>query len=147
MAVFLSCKLARSQVVHTHRLYYNYSILCGLYRVCRSNGVKFNFLDKADSRFQKLHKIWDSICSKLHADGVGAYKQSDAVISTDDEHLMWESGTFSFESQQALQNMAFFYIGLHQCLWGIQEKHDLKVEQLRHCPKHIQVYSEDSYEE
>ena len=123
-----------------------YSILCGLYRVCRSNGVKFNFLDKADSRFQKLHKILDSICSKFHADGVGA-KQSAAAISIDDEHLMWESGTFSFESPQALQNMVFFYIGLHLCLRGVQEQHDLKVKQLQRCPKDIQVYNEEEYYE
>ena len=75
-----------------------YSLLCGLYRTCRANGVTFNFLDKADTRFRELHNILDSLCSKLHAEGVGAIKRSAAVITMEDENLLWEASVISFES-------------------------------------------------
>ena len=58
-----------------------YAILCGLYRVCKSNGVTFNFLDKKDARFAVLHKTLDSVFSSLHANGVGASTSSASVIT------------------------------------------------------------------
>lgn len=48
-----------------------YNILCGIYRTCRDNGVPFNFLDKSDSRFRELHRTLDSVCSRLHSEGIG----------------------------------------------------------------------------
>ena len=65
-----------------------YLLLCGLYRVCKGNGVPFNFLDKADSRFRDLHNTLDTVFSTLHAQGVGADKKSAPAISIEDEDLL-----------------------------------------------------------
>lgn len=65
-----------------------YMLLCGLYRISKSNGVPFNFLDKGDSRFRELHNTLDTAFSTLHAEGVGAEKKSAAVITLEDEELM-----------------------------------------------------------
>ena len=54
-------------------------------------------------------------------------------------------GILSYESPKSLQNMVFFYIGLHLCLRGVQEQHDLKPEQLCLYPTNVEVYNEDSY--
>ena len=62
-----------------------YLLLCGLYRVCKGNGVPFNFLDKADSRFRDLHNTLATVFSSLHAHGVGADKTSGPAISIEDE--------------------------------------------------------------
>ena len=37
------------------------SILSGLYRISRDNGVLCNFLDKKDSHFSNLHKTLDTL--------------------------------------------------------------------------------------
>ena len=65
-----------------------YLLPCGLYRVCKGNGVPFNFLDKADSRFRDLHNTLDTVFSTLHAQGVGADKKSAPAISIEDEDLL-----------------------------------------------------------
>ena len=95
-----------------------------------SKGVTFNFFGKADTHFRELHNILDSLCSKFHAEGVGAIKRSAAVITMEDEKLLWEASVISFESPQTLQNMIFYYVGLHFCLCSVQEQHELTVQQL-----------------
>ena len=62
-----------------------YLLPCGL---CKGNGVPFNFLDKADSRFCDLHNTLDTVFSTLHAQGVGAHKMSAPAISIEDEDLL-----------------------------------------------------------
>ena len=92
-----------------------------------SKGVTFNFFGKADTHFRELHNILDSLCSKLHAEGVGAIKWSAAVITMEDEKLLWEASIISFESPQTLQNI-FYYVGLHFCFCSVQEQHELTVQ-------------------
>ena len=121
-----------------------YAILCGLYRISRSNGVPFNFIDKSNTRFLALHNTLDSLFSKLHADGVGAIKKSAPVITTEDERLLLDKKVMSFEDPKSL---VFFYAGLHLCLRGVQEHHDLKVEQLKRHPPDIAVYDENTFYE
>ena len=87
----------------------------------------------------------DSLCSKLHAEGVGAHKQSAAVISFEDEELLWSTNTISFESPQSFQYMIFYHVGLHFCLHGVQEHHALKVEQLKRHPSDVDKYDESTY--
>ena len=77
---------------------HQFNFCCGLYRICKSNGVPFNFLDKADSRFMELHNTLDTLFSSLHAQGVGAEKKSAAVITEEDEKLMWEKGVLSYDN-------------------------------------------------
>ena len=96
-----------------------YNILCGIYRTCRDNGLPFKFLDKSDARFCELHRTLDSVCSKLHSEGVGASKKSASIISITDEDLFWDGGIVSYDSPQSLQNMVFFYAGLHEVFKSI----------------------------
>ena len=126
---------------------YMYLLLCGLYRVCKGNGVPFNFLDKANSRFRDLHNTLDTIFSTLHAQGVGAEKKSAPVISIEDEELLWEKGVLSFATPKTLQYAVFFYVGLHFSLRGGQEQRDLKVDQVRRHPPDISLYDENTYYE
>lgn len=68
-----------------------------------SNNVPYNFLDKTNSHFRYLHCTQDTVCSNLHAEGVGAQKKYAAVISTEDEELFWEKKKIkSFENPQFL---------------------------------------------
>lgn len=99
-----------------------YLLLCGLYWICKSNGVPLNFLDRADSRFRELHNTIDTLLTSFHAQGFGAEKKSAAVITEEDEKSMWVKGVFSFDNPVGLQNMVFFYIGLYFSLCGGQEQ-------------------------
>ena len=38
-----------------------YSLLCGLLRISRANGVPFNFLDRSDISFQEFHNTLDTL--------------------------------------------------------------------------------------
>ena len=83
-----------------------------------------------------------AICVSLWKDGIGALQQHAAVISPADEEHMWESGTLGTETPWALT--VFVTIGLHFCLRGGQEHHDLKVDQLRRVPSDGS-YSKESF--
>ncbi len=124
-----------------------YYLLCGLLRVAREKGSTLNFLNKSDLRFKNLHLTLDSVCSKLHATGVGAVKKSAEVISFDDEEMLWQKGILGFDNPSALFNTVFFYVGLHFCLRGGQEHRDLSINQLQRCPEDISIYNENSYYE
>jgi hypothetical protein len=69
------------------------------------------------------------------------------VISNEDEQLLWQSGVMSFETPQNLQNMIFYYIGLHFCLRGVQEQHDLKIQQIVRHPLDVDLYDSNTYYE
>ena len=122
-----------------------YSILCGLYRVSRSNGVWFNFLDKNDVRFAEFHKTLDSVCSQLHSQGVGASTNSAAVISLEDEEVLLDRKIMSMDNPISLQNMVFFYVSLHCCLRGGQEQRDLSIQQFSRFPSDTANYEDDTY--
>ena len=124
-----------------------YLILCDLHQISHSAGVLFNSLAKSDSRFRDLHNTLDTICSNLHAQGIGATKKSAPVITIEDEELLWERQIMSFENPRRLQNCAFFYVGLHFSLRGGQEQRDLKVDQLKRCPEERAKYDEHTYYE
>ena len=67
--------------------------------ISRSKAVSFNFLD---TRFRDLRNTLDSVCSNLHAQGVGAQKKSANVVSAEDEDLFWEKKAMSFKTPQSL---------------------------------------------
>ncbi len=46
------------------------------------------------------------------------------------EDLLWEKGILGLDTPKALQRAVFYYVGLQFVLRGIQEHHDLQVEQL-----------------
>ena len=124
-----------------------YLLLCGLYRVCKANGLPFNFLDKADSRFRDLHCTLDSLFSTLHVQGIGAEKKSAPVITIEDEDLMWEKGVLSSSTPRSLQYAVFFYVGIHFSLRGGQEQRNLTVAQVRRNPLDVTLYDANTYYE
>ena len=62
----------------------------------------------------------------------------------EDENLLREASVISFESPQTLQNI-FYYVGLHFCLRGVQEQHDLTVQQLIRHPSDLDSYDDGTY--
>ena len=78
-------------------------------------------MDKTDPRFKELHNTMDSVFSQLHSEGVGASKKSAAVVSANDEQLLWDNNLIGMDSPRSLLNAVFFYVGLHFCLRGGQE--------------------------
>ena len=50
----------------------------------------------------------DSVCSKLHSEGVGALKKSAEIISYEDEECLWEKAVIGFDNPLALFNAVFF---------------------------------------
>ena len=82
--------------------------------------------------------------SNLHAEGIGAEKKSASAITVEDEELLWEKELLSFDSPRSLQNLAFFYVGLHFALRGGQEQQDLKVTQFKRFPVETEKYDEQT---
>ena len=65
--------------------------------------------------------------SNLHRKGVGVCKKSASVIPFEHEKVFWERKLLGCDS---LQRAVFFSVSLHFVLRGVQEHHDLQVEQL-----------------
>ncbi len=106
------------------------SILSGLNRILKDSKVPFSILNKTDQHFSDLQRTLDSITSDLHREGVGLAKKSATVITFQHEYLFWEKGILGLDTPKALQRAVFYYVGLQFVLRGIQEHHDLQVEQL-----------------
>ncbi len=121
-----------------------YSILCGLYRISRSTGVDFNFLDKNNIVFRSHHRTLDSVFSDLHSNGVRAQSKSAKIISFDDEQMLWDKAIFSFDNPQTLQKLVFL-CWTQMSLRGCQEHHGLKVEQFTRFPADKDEYTENTY--
>ena len=91
--------------------------------------VPFNFLDKKDLRFAEFHRTLDTFFSDLHSQGVGASTTSAPVVSVKDEDILLDEKVMSMDDPASLQNMTFFYVGLHCSLRGVQEQRSLSIEQ------------------
>ena len=99
-----------------------------------SNRVPFNIFDKADMRFRDLHMTLDTVCVALRKEGIGADVKHAAVISLEHEELMWKKGAIGVDSPASLLRATFYTVGLHFCLRGGQEHHDLKRSQFTRVP-------------
>jgi hypothetical protein len=93
-----------------------YAILSGLYQLTRANGVMHNFLDKKYPRFFDLHRTLDSLFNNLHAQGIGASMSFTQVMSVEDDNILLDKKIMSYDYPVCLQNMLFFYVGIHCCL-------------------------------
>ena len=113
----------------------------------RNTGSSLNFMNKSDLRFKDLHRTMDSVCSQLHSEGVGAFKKTAAVISFDDEQLLWDAGLLGLDDPKILFNTVFFYVGLHFCLRVGQEYRDLSLNQFKHSLINCDIYTEDTHYE
>ena len=89
----------------------------------------------------------DHVTSTLHREGIGVIKNSAAVISFEYEELFRTSEVFGYHSPKALQRAVFYSVGLHFVLRGVQEQHDLDLQQLNRVPCETSVYGEDVYYE
>ena len=121
--------------------------LSGLNRILKEMKAPFNIFDKENPSFRELHLTLDSVTSTLHREGIGVVKNSAAVISFEDEELFWSSEVFGYHSPKALQRAVFYHVGLHLVLRGVQEQHDLELQQLDRFPSDTTVYTEDVYYE
>jgi hypothetical protein len=89
----------------------------------------------------------DSLCSKLHSEGVGAVKKSAEVFSFEDEECLWLKGVMGVDSPSALFNAVFFYVGLNFCLRGGQEHRNLSINQFQRHPQDMEIYNQDTFYE
>ena len=61
---------------------------------------------------------------------VGVSKKSASVIPFKQEKVFWERKLLGCDTPRSLQRAVFYSVGLHFVLRGVQEHHDLQVEQL-----------------
>ena len=123
------------------------SLLCGLNQIVKESGTTFSLLDKENPAFRELLLTLDSVTSSLHRQGIGTAKKSAPVISTEHENILWAKVLLGFGDPKALQRAAFFSIGLHFVLRGVEEQHQLLCSQIVRYPPDTEVYSSDVYYE
>ena len=110
------------------------SLLSGLNRILKELKAPFSILDKGNPAFRKLLLTLDTVTSDLHREGVGVSKKSASVIPFEHEKVFWERKLLGCDTPKSLQRAVFYSVGLHFVLRGVQEHHDLQVEQLTRCP-------------
>ena len=104
-------------------------------------------MDKSNPAFQELHLTLDRVTSDLHREGLGVTKKSVAVILFEHENILWEKQLLGCSTPKALQMAIFYSVGLNFVLRGVQEHHDLQLQQLSCHPADTMVYSERVYYE
>ena len=77
--------------------------------------------------------------SELYRDGVGVSKTTQLLWLFEHEALFWEKKILSYDHPKSLQRALFYSVGLKFALWGVQEQHDLKLEQLKRYPPKKEV--------
>ena len=71
-----------------------YHLLAALVRYSRSKyRESHNFLDKSDPRFRELRGACESILRQLRQAGVGAEVKHAALITPDEEDMLWNPGS------------------------------------------------------
>ena len=109
-----------------------YHLLAALLRYSRSKCRESpNFLDKSDPRFRELRGACESISRQLRQAGVGAEVKHAALITPDEEDMLWTSGVLGVSSPKALVRAVFYYVGKTLCLRGGQEQRGLKPTQFK----------------
>ena len=109
-------------------------LLAAIQRILKKNKVPLNIFDKSDLRFLELHNTLDVICVGLRKKGIGAEVHHADMIPMEHEERMWSSGVLGVDTPKSLLRAVFYIVGLHFCLCGGQEHHDLRVEQLCRFP-------------
>ena len=122
------------------------ALIAAFQRQMTENKLGFNLLDKTDLRFRDLRNTLDTLCVSLRKKGLGATRKHAAVISIEDEKLMWESGVLGEDNPWCLVRAAFYVVGLHFCLRGGEEHRNLTVCQLRRFPNDGSYSSESYYD-
>ena len=63
--------------------------------------------------------------------GIGAEAKHTEVFSTDEEDVLWKTGTLGTSSPSSLMNAVFYNNGKILCLRGGEEHRKLKISQFR----------------
>ena len=122
------------------------SLLSAFQRIMQANKLPYRLFDAGDPRFLELRNTLDTVSMSLRKDGIGASKSHAAVISVEDENLMWDSGVVGTDSPWAVVRAAFVITGLYFSLRGGQEHRDLSLDQFRRHPDDVS-YDEQTYYE
>ena len=78
-------------------------LLCALQRIMRRcNKQPFDIFAKKDMCFWQLHGTMETIFQQLHKDGIGAEIKHAAVISEEEEALLWKEGILGSSCPRAL---------------------------------------------
>ena len=72
-----------------------YLLLAGLQRSIRRSDLKEEINIFSDHEFKPLKKVCDSVFKKLHSKGVGATTKSAALLSSEEEKKLWDTGVLS----------------------------------------------------
>ena len=108
-------------------------VLAGLLRYMRCiHGQENtpNFVDKRNPSFSRLRAVLDRHLRALRSSGIGVVRKQAAIISTDEEELLWSSGVMGTHSPESLFNAIFLLNGKIFALRGGQEHYNLKISQL-----------------
>ena len=65
----------------------------------------------SDHEFKLLKKVCNSVFKKLHSKGIGATTKSAAVLSSEEEKKLWDTGVLSLATLTGLLRAVFFYNG------------------------------------
>ena len=117
------------------------SLLAAFQQIMQANKLPYRLFDASDTRFLDLRNTLDTVSMSLRKEGIGVSKSHAAVISSEDQKLMWESGVLGTDSPWALVRAVFVITGLHFSLRGGQEHRDLTIDQFKRFP------DESSYDE
>lgn len=112
-----------------------HSKLGGIYRYMKtanpSSSAECNFMDKGNANFKELQATCDNLFRALRKKGIGANPKQAAILSVEDEELLWTSDVLGSKSPKALLNAVFFYNGKNFHLRGGEEHRFLKISQIQ----------------
>ena len=74
----------------------------------RCNKQPFDIFAKKDMRFRQFHGTMETVFQQLHKDGIGAEIKHAAVISEEEEALLWKEGILGSSCPRALLRAVFF---------------------------------------
>ena len=86
-------------------------------------------MNRKDPNFQDLTGALQVRYRELRESGVGAQVHHAAVVTSEEEAILWESKVIGDDSPLALQRTVFFYVGKAFCLRGGQEQRQLRKSQ------------------
>lgn len=75
-----------------------------------------NFLSESDHCFAGLHGTQDRIAHERRQMGIGAEVKHAEVFTTDEEDVLWKTGTLGTGSPSSLVNAVFYNNGKILCL-------------------------------
>ena len=96
-------------------------------------------MNRKDPNFRELTGALEVRYRELRQEGVGTVVKHAAVVTSDEEDMLWQSKVIGEHSPVSLQRAVFFYVGKAFCLRGGQEQRALKLSQF------VRSYDPDCY--